>query len=149
MKAILLALSLLLLAVGADAQTLVVVDSGATETVPGIGGNAEIGYAFAKGDVVTIDAKASKKLEKMVVYRYPGEVLGRVKFSKAPKLTFTMPEDGIVVFDFVSDRDGTNKIAYRVTRMPASEAVQHYSTKVTWQKPNGRGTLIPRRVEGD
>ena len=61
-----------------------------------------------------------------------------------------MPDDGIVVFRFISDRDGTTDIAYKVMRTPASESVQNYNTKVVWQQPNGRGSnLVPKRVEGD
>lgn len=142
-------LPLLLISVAAGAQTTVVVADSATTTL-GIGGTTQIGYAFAKGDVVTIEAQASKQLDRMMVYRYPEEVLGRVKLSKKPSLTFTMAEDGIVIFRFVSDRDGTNKIAYKVTRTPASAALQNYQTKITWQPPTDRsGQLIPKRVEGD
>ncbi len=149
MKALLLS-SLLLLTFGASAQKLVVVDSGATKTAPGIGGNTQLGYAFAKGDVITIDAKASKQLERLLVFRFPEEVLGRVKYTKKPKLTFTMPEDGIAVFRFISDRDGTNTVNYTVTRVPASAAVQNYNTKVEWQMPvDHAGTLIPKRASED
>lgn len=151
MKAILVC-SLLLISTAICAQTTVVVDSGVTTTAPGIGGTTQIGYAFAKGDVVTIDAKASKKLERMLVFRFPEAVLGRVKLTKSPKLTFTMPEEGIAVFRFISDRDGTNKISYTVTRMPASKELQDYNTKVDWKMPvDHAGTMIPQRaaVSGD
>ncbi len=140
---------LLLLCLSASARKAVVVETGTTTTVPGIGGNAQIGYAFAKGDVVTIDAKASKQLERMLVFIFPEQTLGRSKFTKHPTLTFTMPQDGIVVIRFISDRDGVNTINYTVTRMPASDAVQNYDTKVEWQKPvDHAGTLIPKRAGG-
>ncbi len=141
--------ALLLSATAVNAQKMVTVDSGMVTTVPGIGGNAQIGYAFAKGDVVTIDAKASKLLERMMVFRFPEQVLGRVKYSKKAKFSFTMPEEGIAVFRFISDRDGTNKITYMVTRVPASAAVQEYDTKVDWKMPvDHAGTLIPQRAGG-
>jgi transcriptional regulator of nitric oxide reductase len=149
MKAFFFSASLLLLSLASYGQTPIVVEDSTTTTVPGIGGNAQIGYAFAKGDVVTIDAKASKPLQRMMVYRFPEEVVGRVKFTKKPSLTFTMPEDGIIIFRFISDRDGTNIISYKVTRTPASEAVAHYNTRVNWQPSSGRSGLIPVRVEGD
>ena len=151
MKAIFVS-SLLLLSTAACAQTPVVVAADATTSTLGIGGSAQVGYAFAKGDVVTIEASASKKLERMLAFRFPEAVLGRVKLTKNPKLTFTMPEEGIAVFRFISDRDGTNKITYTVTRMPASKEVQDYNTKVDWKMPvDHAGTMIPERaaVSGD
>jgi hypothetical protein len=139
----------LLFSIGAGAQTLVTVDSGSTDAL-GIGGNAQLGWAFAKGDVVTIEAKASKQLERMLIYRFPQEVIGRVKLTRKPKLTFTMPEEGVIICRFISDRDGTNNIAYTVTRIPASAAVQDYDTKVDWQVARDRnGGLVPKRVPGD
>src|SRR5437764_1435953 len=90
------------MSLGTQAQTLVTVDSASTTTAPGIGGTAQIGYAFAKGDVITIEAKAAKKLDRMLVYRFPEGVVGRAKLTKRPKLTFTMPEDGIIICRFVS-----------------------------------------------
>lgn len=137
----------LLLSLTAAATKEVVVDSGTTITTPGIGGNTQIGYAFAKGDVITIDAQASKQLERMLVFMFPEQVLGRVKFTKHPKLSFTMPEDGTAVFRFISDRDGTNKITYMVKRMPASDSVQRYDTRLEWVEPMDRkGTRIPQRT---
>jgi hypothetical protein len=142
-------ISFLLFAQHGQAQTLVTVDSASTNTL-GLGGSAQIGYAFAKGDVVTIEAKASKQLDRMMVYRFPQEVIGRVKLTKHPKLTFTMEQDGIVVCRFISDRDGSNNISYVVTRMPATAALQNYNTKVTWQPPSDHpGEVVPKRVEGD
>ena len=136
------------ISITAFSKTIVVVDKGSTKTTPGIGGNTQIGYAFAKGDVVTIDARAEKQLERMIVYVFPEQVLGRKTYTKHAKLSFTMPDDGIVVFRFISDRAGTNTIQYSVTRMPGSDETQHYSTKVEWQKPNDfSGTLIPKRAD--
>lgn len=143
-----LLIPLLLLSLQAAATKEVLVETAATTTAPGIGGSTQIGYAFAKGDVITIDAKASKQLDRMLAFVFPENVVGRVKFTKHPKLTFTMPEDGIVVFRFISDRDGTNIINYTVTRLPASDSVQDYDTKIEWQKPvDHAGTLIPKRAE--
>lgn len=134
--------------VSAFAASEVVVEKGSTRTTPGIGGNTQVGYAFAKGDVVTIDAHAEKKLERMIVYIFPEHVMGRKTYTKHAKYSFTMPEDGIVIFRFISDRAGTNTIQYTVTRMPGSDATQNYSTKVEWQKPTDfTGTLIPKRAE--
>ena len=139
--------ALLSLSLNANAAKEVVVETSTSTTSPGIGGSTQLGYAFAKGDVITIDAKASKQLERMLVFRFPEQVLGRIKFTKRPKLTFTMPDDGIVVFRFISDRDGTNTISYTVTRMPASDAVQDYNTKVNWQNPNDHAsTQTPVRA---
>lgn len=144
---ILLLIAGLLCSLPVFATKEVTVETGTTTTSPGIGGSTQIGYAFAKGDIITIDARASKQLERMLGMVFPENVVGRVKFTKHPKLTFTMPEDGIVIFRFISDRDGTNKITYTVTRMPASDAVQDYDTKVDWQKPVDRaGTLVPKRA---
>lgn len=143
----LLIIPFLLLSLHASARKLVVVETGTTTTAPGIGGTTQIAYAFAKGDVVTIDARAPKMVERMIAYVFPEKVVGRVKHSKHMKLTFTMPEEGIILFRFVSDRAGTNTIRYTVSRMPASDAVQNYNTKIEWEKPTDRlGTLVPKRV---
>jgi hypothetical protein len=116
-------------------------------TAPGIGGTADIGFAFAKGDLVSIDARASKKLEQLQAYIFPDRVLGRSKYTKHARLTFTMPEDGIVIFRFISDRGGTNAVTYTVTRLPASDAVQNYNTAIEWVNPTDRiGTPVPKRV---
>jgi hypothetical protein len=59
-----------------------------------------------------------------------------------------MPEDGIVIIGFISDRAGTNNINYTVKRLPASDAVQDYNTKVVWQAPpNGKGGRVAVRAE--
>ncbi len=138
----------MLLSISAFAASEVLVEKSSTRTTAGIGGNAQIGYAFAKGDVVTIDARSNKKLERMIVYIFPEQVLGRKTYTKHAKYTFTMPEDGIVIFRFISDRAGIATVDYSVTRMPASNETQNYSTKVEWQKPvDFSGTLIPKRAE--
>jgi hypothetical protein len=138
----------LLLSFCADARREVLVESGNTRTAPGIGGYTQIGYAFAKGDRISIDATAEKQLDRMIIMIYPETELGRVRATKAPSYSFTMPRNGIVIFRFISDRSGTNDIHYTVRRMPASNAVQRYNTRVIWQKPpTGRhGELIPRRA---
>ena len=84
MKAFFFSSLFLLLSFASYAQSQIVVEDSTTTTAPGIGGNAQIGYAFAKGDVVTIEAKATKQLQRMVVYRFPEEVVGRVKYTKTP-----------------------------------------------------------------
>ena len=146
MKAIILSV-ILLYAGAAKAQTQVTVDAGTTTTAVGIGGSAQLAYAFAKGDVVTIEAKASKQLASMVVTKHPQPILGRVKLTKQPSLTFTMPEEGIAVFKFVSDRDGTNTISYTVTRTPATPELQDYNTKVVWKTGPGKAApQIPERA---
>jgi hypothetical protein len=138
----------MLLSISAFATSEVVVEKGSTRTTPGIGGNTQIGYAFAKGDIVTIDARSNRQLERMIVYIFPENVMGRKTYTRHARYSFTMPEDGVVVFRFISDRAGVNTIQYTVTRMPSSDETQNYSTKVEWQKPTDRtGTLVPKRVE--
>lgn len=148
MKAWLLLLLLLSAIQIADARKLVTVARGNTNTSPGIGDYADIAYAFAKGDVITLDAKASKQLQRVMITLYPDMEIGHDMATKSPHLTVTMPRAGIAVIRFISDRDGKNEINYTVTRMPASDAVQRYNTKVVWQKPpEGRpGHLIPVRA---
>lgn len=143
-----LILILLLVSLNAAARKLVIAARGNVTTAPGIGGYAQIGYAFAKGDVITINGTSEKQLERMIVMIYPDEELGRDRATKAPHYTFTMPHAGIVVIRFISDRGGTNKINYSVTRMPGSDRVQRYNTKVIWDKPRDgpHGGLIPRRA---
>ena len=149
MKALFLIPIVLLLAVAAHAQSPVVVADSSTSAL-GLGGTAQIGYAFAKGDLVTIEATASKQLDRLMIFRFPDEMIGRIKLTRKPKYTFTMSEEGIVVFRFISDRDGSNNISYKVTRTPASAEMQQYNTKVTWLTPTSHGgQMIPKRVEGD
>jgi hypothetical protein len=148
MKKLCLIALLLLLANGISARKLVTVERGSVTTAPGIGGYAQIGYAFAKGDVVTVNGTAEKKLERMIVMIYPDVEIGRDLATKEPHYTFTMPREGIVVIRFISDRGGTNKVNYSVTRMPASDRVQRYNTRVVWEKPATglHGRLVPRRA---
>jgi hypothetical protein len=145
----LLLIPLLLVSLVAGATKEVLVESGKLTTAPGIGGDAQVGFAFAKGDKITISATASKVLDRMLVLMDPATELGRVRHSKNPGFTFTMPADGIVVFRFISDRDGTNNIGYTVRRMPASDAVQSYNTKVIWKNPpaGAKGNQIPVRAD--
>jgi hypothetical protein len=95
-----------------------------------------------------VNATAEKMLDRMIVMIYPQEELGRDRGTKTPHYTFTMPHEGIVVIRFISDRGGTNKIDYTVTRMPASDRLQRYNTKVVWEKPKQglHGRLVPRRA---
>ncbi len=147
MKNLFFLLLLTVTAGASDARKLVTVARGQTSTAPGIGDYAEIGYAFAKGDVITLDAKASKQLQRVMIMVYPDAEIAHDMATKTPHLTVTMPRAGIAVIRFISDRDGKNEISYTVTRMPASDAVQRYNSRVTWQKPpEGRpGHLIPVR----
>ena len=147
MKTLLL-IPLLLISLGVTARKQVLVGRGGVVTAPGIGGYAQIGYAFAQGDEISISAMAGKMLDRMIVMIYPQEELGRDLATKAPKYTFTMPHEGIVIIRFISDRGGSNKITYSVTRMPASDAVQNYNTKLVWEKPapGTHGDLIPKRA---
>lgn len=68
----------------AEARKQVVVGRGTTKTAPGIGGHADNGYAFAKGDVITIDATAEKQLERMIIILYPQEEMGRELDARTP-----------------------------------------------------------------
>jgi hypothetical protein len=143
----LLLLPLILISLSTSARKQVTIDQGTITTSPGIGGHAQTGYAFAKGDVITITAKAAKQLERMIVVLQPDKELGRQLSTRNPHYTFTMPEDGIVVIRFISDRAGTNDVSYTVSRTPASPAVEHYDTRVVWEKPPAGvpGYLVPRR----
>jgi hypothetical protein len=144
----LLFLPMLLIALSVGAQELLI-ETGQVTTAPGIGGDAQIGYAFAKGDKISITAHASKMLDRMLVLMDPATELGKARQTKSPHFAFVMPEDGIIVFRFISDRPGTNKVDYTVKRTPASEAVRNYNTKVIWKAPPAGtiGNQIPVRAE--
>ena len=145
MKTLLLTASLLF-SFAAGAQTRVAV-ADSTMTSLGLGGSAEIGFAFAKGDLVTMTANCSKKIQRVLAFLYPETQLARARETKSPSLSFTMVDDGIVIFQFVSDRAGHNKIHYRITRTPASAETQDYSTRIVWEPPTDRpGKPIPKRV---
>jgi hypothetical protein len=137
----------LLLSVAAGAQTPVVVADSSMSSL-GLGGSAEVGFAFAKGDVVTMTAQCSKKIQRVLAFRYPETQLARARETKNPSMSFTMEDDGIVIFQFVSDRAGHNKIHYRITRKPASAETQDNSTRIVWEPPTDRpGKPIPKRAE--
>lgn len=91
-----------------------IVAQSATETTGGLGGYTDIGYLFKRGDKVTIQATASKQLGLVRISRSGNQVLGRLKDLKKVDYTFVMPADDSVVFHFVSDRGGTNKISYTI-----------------------------------
>ena len=147
MKKLLFCASLLLAAGFARAAHPVTVDHGTSTTVAGVGGYSEIAYAFAAGDKITITGHASKMLDRMLVTLRPETVLGRVKESRNISLTFTVPQEGIVVIRFVSDRGGSNKVNYDIVREPANDALQNYETKINWVKPTDHiGELEPVRV---
>ena len=145
-RLLILALIMFPFMVGAVAP--VTVGSGKLATVPGVGGYAEVAFAFAKGDKVTITATADKKLQRMMVLLYPDVEIAHNNETKISNFTVTVPQDGIVVFRFISDRAGTNYIHYSVSRMPASDDVQNYDTRVVWLKPPAgqRGDLTPMRA---
>lgn len=146
MKTLLL-IPLLLISLSTEARKQVVVDQGKVTTTTGIGGYAQTGYAFAKGDVVTVTANAEKQLQRMIVIMHPDREIGKQVSTKDVNYTFTMPEEGVVIIRFISDRSGSNDINYTVTRTPATAAVENYNTRVVWDKPETvtPGYLIPRR----
>ena len=143
----LLLIPLILISLSVDARKILV-DKGMVTTTTGIGGYAQTGYAFAKGDIITVTANAEKHLERMIVILHPNREIGRQLDTKNPNYTFTMPEEGLVTIRFISDRAGTNDINYTVMRTPASPAVEHYNTKVVWDKAATvtPGYLVPRRA---
>src|SRR5688572_19593511 len=102
MKTLLL-IPLLLISLGSNARNTLV-DKGVVTTTTGIGGYAQIGYAFAKGDVITVSANAEKHLQRMIVILHPNNEIGRQLDTKNPNYTFTMPEEGMVIIRFISDR---------------------------------------------
>lgn len=147
MKSLLLS-ALLLLSLQGYCQPPVTIATGSVTTAPGIGGNADLGLAFSKGDVIHIQAKAEKRLSQMLILFFPNRELGRVSETEHPHFDFTMPQNGIIVFRFISDRSGTDKVSYTVTRKPANASVKNYDTRVVWLKPaNGQqGDLVPVRA---
>jgi hypothetical protein len=147
MKTLLLAAALLL-PLSVFAIRPVSVGKGSVTTSPGIGGYADIGFAFAKGDVISLNAHGEKKLQRVVALLYPDRELMKTTGTEDPKLQFTMPEDGIIVFRFISDRSGTNKVKYSVSRSPGSASLRHYDTRVVWLKPadGAPGNLVPVRA---
>ncbi|MEO6831833.1 MAG: hypothetical protein ABI378_05815 [Chitinophagaceae bacterium] len=129
------------------AQKEVTVDEGKVQTVRGLAGEVQIAYNFAKGDVVKIDAHADKQLERMLVFAMPDKMIDRAKYTKHAKSTFTMTENNIVVFRFISDRGGVNTISYIVKRKPASHSTQNYNTKVDWKVNSEHGLAVPIPAE--
>ncbi|XZF13358.1 hypothetical protein ACTHGU_16345 [Chitinophagaceae bacterium MMS25-I14] len=147
MKALLAALAGIALSVQAFAGDGIVIDKGKKEMKNGLGDYCEIAYAFAKGDKVHLEARSSKMLERATIVLYPQKELGKIKFSKKIDYDFTMPEEGVVLVRFVSDRGGKNSVDYTVTRIPGSDDVKDYDTTVKWEKPSsGPGTLVPVRA---
>ncbi|MBS1616051.1 MAG: hypothetical protein JST06_08050 [Bacteroidetes bacterium] len=140
--------SLFLLPATIFALPPITVAKGHVVTAPGIGGYADLGLAFAKGDIIHIQASAEKRLSQMIVLFVPNRELGRVSETEHPHFDFKMPQEGIVVFRFISDRSGTDRVDYTVTRTPASPAAKNYDSRVVWLKPaNGQqGDLIPVRA---
>lgn len=149
MKAIFLSFSFLLMAaVDGNAQMANMVGQGSLDLPRGIGGYDEISYAFAKGDVVTLEADANKLLERIMVTLYPSDVLKRVKHVRKATTTFTVPQEGFVVIRFISDRPGGNTVRYTVTRTPGPGGPVEYDTKIRWVKPvETIGGMVPKRGE--
>jgi hypothetical protein len=143
----LIVLLLCLCAASAFAQKEVTVDEGKIQTVRGLGGEVQMAFNFAKGDVVSIDAHASKQLERALIFAKPDKIIDRVKYSKSVQRTFTMTENNIVVFRFISDRGGVNTISYIVKRKPATEATQDYNTKADWKSTTEHGLAVPIPAE--
>src|SRR4051812_7002587 len=109
MKKIIFALVVLGASTGVHASvTPVTVADSTVSTVSGVGGYADVVYRLAKGDKVTLVASASKELERVMVVMMPQNVLVRIKGVKKVNQTFEVPENGNVVFRFVSDRGGVN-----------------------------------------
>jgi hypothetical protein len=140
--------ALLLLPLLAFAVRPATVGKGSVTTSPGIGGYADVGFAFAKGDRISLQASSEKKLQRVLVLLYPDRELTKAVATDNPAIHFTMPEEGIVVFRFISDRAGTNKVHYTVTRTPATAALSRYDTRVVWLKPadGAPGNLVPVRA---
>lgn len=97
-----------------------IVAQSTTETTGGLGGYTDIGYPFKRGDKVTIQATASKQLGLVRIANSRNQVLGRLKDLKKVEYTFVMPADDSVIFHFVSDRGGTNKINYTIFKEPGA-----------------------------
>jgi hypothetical protein len=132
----------------ASAQTATVVDKGSVSTPKGIGGYKEISYAFAKGDVITLEARSNKLLDRIMVTQYPDNVLKRERSVRNTTTTFTMPEEGFVIIRFISDRPGVATIDYTVTRTPGPGGPAAYNTKINWEKPVGTVSgLVPKKAE--
>ena len=147
MKTICILLCSLMLSFQALAGEPVVLQRGLLETTNGIGDYVELGYALAAGDRIHIRAHASKELERVLVIVYPENVIGRVLLTKSVDTSFVVPEEGIVVIRFISNRQGRNRINYTISREAGSDATRSYNTDVVWEKPaNGRGLRVPRRA---
>ncbi len=139
---------LLLLTAGLSLSAQTVVDDGTLTTPRGIGGYKEISYAFAKGDVVTLETHSTHLLQRIMITQYPSNVLQRVKGVKNNVTTFTMPDEGFVVIRFISDRNGVARVKYTVTRTPGVGGPADYNTKINWQQPVGTvGGMVPKKAE--
>lgn len=139
---------LLLFTAGLSLSAQTVVDDGTLTTPRGIGGYKEISYAFAKGDVVTLETHSNHLLQRIMITQYPSTVLQRVKGVKNNVTTFTMPDEGFVVIRFISDRNGVARVKYTVTRTPGAGGPADYNTKINWQQPVGTvGGMVPKKAE--
>jgi hypothetical protein len=147
MKAIFSTLFLLLLTAIVYAGDTTQVDSGHKKMKLGVGDFTDIAYSFAKGDKIILHANSSKRLDRTVFLLYPRIELATVKSVKIVDHELIMPEDGILVIRFISDRNGTTALDYTVSRIPASDEVKDYDTRILWRRPsNGIGFLTPERV---
>ncbi len=130
------------------AQTAQPVDQGTATTVAGLGGYTELTYALAKGDVLTLDFRSNKQLDRVLILQYPDQVLGRLKSTRKGSTSVTVPEEGFVVIRFVSDRGGRASIDYTVSRTPGPGAPASYDTRVEYEKATGTKVQprVPRRA---
>ena len=93
-----------------------VIAQSTTETVGGIGGYTDVFQVLKAGDKITIEARAHKLLSGFFVYQSGHKLIGKVKDTKKINYSFTVPTDDSIRFHFVSDRGGSNKIDYTITK---------------------------------
>src|SRR5215217_4534640 len=116
MKNLITILLLMTVTFAAKAQSGSVVAQSSVETTGGIGGYADAIYGFKQGDKITITGHASKLLSSLLIKSPGNRVLGRLKDLKKINYTFVMPVDDSVIFHFVSDRGGSNKISFVISK---------------------------------
>lgn len=122
MKNLIMILLLMTGALMAKAQSGNVVAQSSVETTGGIGGYADAIYTFRQGEKITITGSASKQLSSVLIKNPGNKVLGRLKDLKKINYSFVMPADDSVIFHFVSDRGGSNKISFVISKEVAAAA---------------------------
>lgn len=120
MKKLIMILLLLTGTTTVKAQSGNVVAQSSVETTGGIGGYADAIYTFKQGEKITITGTASKLLSSVLIKNPGNKVLGRLKDLKRINYTFVMPADDSVIFHFVSDRGGSNKISFVISKEAAT-----------------------------